>query len=115
MNGYLKVEYSPRLQGEVSLVGAKNAVLPIMASLILTEGKSKLTNVPYSDDVLMMKQLLQDLGAHVFFDKDKTPFLLSPILRHSSKGRSEKVAAFPSLGRKSMGLITQQALRQGIR
>lgn len=69
MDGYLKIEHSPRLHGECSLVGAKNAVLVIMASLILTEGKSKLTNVPNSDDVLQMMKLLQDLGAEVSFDK----------------------------------------------
>jgi UDP-N-acetylglucosamine 1-carboxyvinyltransferase len=59
------VEKSLPLQGQVDLVGAKNAVLVIMASLILTEGRSILKNVPCSADVLQMIALLKDLGAEV--------------------------------------------------
>jgi len=65
---YMLIEGPTRLQGEVTLEGAKNAVLVIMASLILTDGKSRLTNVPVSSDVFQMIKLLQDLGAEVLFD-----------------------------------------------
>lgn len=65
----LWVQQSLSLQGTVSLVGAKNAVLVIMASLILTEGKSILRNVPCSADVLHMISVLQDLGAEIEFDE----------------------------------------------
>lgn len=64
---YIAIEQSPQLQGTLELVGAKNAVLVIIASLILTKGKSRLTNVPASDDVLQMIKLMQALGAEVFF------------------------------------------------
>lgn len=67
-DGYIITEKSCNLQGEVKLLGAKNAVLVIMASLILTKGKSILTNVPSSSDVLQMIELLRELGAIVFFD-----------------------------------------------
>ncbi|MCK5632355.1 UDP-N-acetylglucosamine 1-carboxyvinyltransferase [bacterium] len=70
-NEYIIVEQSFGLSGEVQLTGAKNAVLVIMASLILTSGKSKLKNVPASRDVLHMITLLKDLGAQVFFDQEK--------------------------------------------
>ena len=43
----------------------------IIASLILTEGISVLTNVPCSDDVLQMIELLRDLGAQIIFYADK--------------------------------------------
>lgn len=66
---YLVVEHSPALKGTVKLEGAKNAVLVIMASLILTSGKSRLTNVPASRDVHGMIALLTELGAQVFFDE----------------------------------------------
>ena len=56
-NGYLKVEQSPALAGEVELVGAKNAVLVIIVSLVLTAGKSVLHNVPLSADVFEMIEL----------------------------------------------------------
>lgn len=64
----LVIETSPSLTGTVELAGAKNAVLVIMASLLLTTGKSKLTNVPHSQDVLNMIHLLESLGADIVFD-----------------------------------------------
>ena len=53
-NSFLQVSQSLCLQGEISLLGAKNAVLVTMASLLLTEGKSRLAHVPASSDVLHM-------------------------------------------------------------
>lgn len=70
-NDFILVKQSLNLQGTVSLFGAKNAVLPIMASLILNGEKSTLYNVPNSQDVNHMVQLLHDLGACVQFDKNK--------------------------------------------
>lgn len=64
---YIAIEQSPALQGIIELNGAKNAVLVIIASLLLTKGKSRLTNVPASDDVFQMIKLMQTLGAQVFF------------------------------------------------
>ncbi len=63
-NAHLVIEQSWNLSGEVELVGAKNAVLVIMASLILTRGKSVLRNVPASSDVEQMILVLEELGAH---------------------------------------------------
>ncbi len=68
MDHYLKVKQSPKLSGEISLFGAKNAVLVIMASLLLTTGKSRLKNVPASSDIFHMIKLLHSLGAQVHFD-----------------------------------------------
>lgn len=65
---HIIIEQSRNLHGTVELAGAKNAVLVIMASLILTDGKSVLTNVPANDDVFQMIKLLRDLGAVVTFD-----------------------------------------------
>lgn len=64
---YIAIENSSALHGTIELVGAKNAVLVIIASLLLTKGKSRLTNVPASDDVLQMIKLMQSLGAQIFF------------------------------------------------
>jgi len=64
----LIVEQSLHLAGEASLFGAKNAVLVIMASLLLTQGKNILRNVPGSEDVHQMIKLLQSLGASIHFD-----------------------------------------------
>lgn len=67
--GYLAIEQSGPLCGEVELSGAKNAVLVIMASLILTKGISYLRNVPHLSDVIDMMQVLEALGAEVFFSE----------------------------------------------
>jgi UDP-N-acetylglucosamine 1-carboxyvinyltransferase len=64
---YIAIEQSSALNGSIELIGAKNAVLVIISSLLLTRGKSRLTNVPASDDVLQMIKLMQTLGAEVFF------------------------------------------------
>ena len=80
---YISVEQSLGLQGEVGLVGAKNAVLVIIASLILTEGKSILRNVPCSADVIQMIALLEELGAHVMFYPEENLLEVDTTLIHS--------------------------------
>lgn len=71
MEECIVIKQSSALCGTAELAGAKNAVLVIMASLILTRGKSILTNVPLLNDVLQMIQLLQVLGATVVFNQKK--------------------------------------------
>lgn len=68
---YILVKKSKALRGTALLSGAKNAVLPIMAALVLTSGKSRLTNVPCLTDVENMIILLEQLGATVSFDREK--------------------------------------------
>ena len=74
---YLKIKQSPALSGEVSLFGAKNAVLVIMASLLLTRGTSRLKNVPASTDVGEMIKLLRSLGAIIEFDQKKRELVVN--------------------------------------
>jgi UDP-N-acetylglucosamine 1-carboxyvinyltransferase len=65
---YLEInQVGAPLQGTAQVIGAKNAVLVIMASLVLTNGKSRLFNVPNSADVWQMIKLLEQLGAQVTF------------------------------------------------
>lgn len=58
------------LNGTVELAGAKNAILPIMLSLILTSGVSRIRRVPVSQDVFVLIELLTVLGAQVTFDQE---------------------------------------------
>lgn len=51
------------LFGEVSVSGAKNSALPILASCIMTEGVCKILSVPDLSDVHIMCELLEELGA----------------------------------------------------
>lgn len=68
---YILVKKSEPLVGQVSLSGAKNSVLAVMASLLLTRGHSILRNVPDIEDVRQMILVLESLGARVSFDAEK--------------------------------------------
>jgi UDP-N-acetylglucosamine 1-carboxyvinyltransferase len=65
---FILTKQSQALHGIVELTGAKNAVLVIIASLLLAEGKSTLYNVPNSADVRGFIALMTELGALVHFD-----------------------------------------------
>lgn len=59
------VNNSGPLVGEVEISGSKNAVLPIMAAAILSDGKCEITDVPELRDVEVMCNLLRSIGATV--------------------------------------------------
>ncbi|WP_422803309.1 UDP-N-acetylglucosamine 1-carboxyvinyltransferase [Streptococcus sp. FT1-106] len=60
-----------RLDGEVVIEGAKNAVLPLLAATILPEsGKTILRNVPILSDVFTMNNVVRGLGISVEFNED---------------------------------------------
>jgi len=54
-----------RLAGEVSVTGAKNSVLKLMAATLLAEGTTTLRAVPDILDVAIMSELLRRLGCTV--------------------------------------------------
>ncbi|MFT4147178.1 MAG: UDP-N-acetylglucosamine 1-carboxyvinyltransferase [Micrococcaceae bacterium] len=64
----IRVAGPSRLEGSVSVPGAKNSVLKLMAATLLAVGKSKITNVPEILDVTIMAELLRRLGCDVEHD-----------------------------------------------
>jgi UDP-N-acetylglucosamine 1-carboxyvinyltransferase len=54
-----------RLRGTVSVTGAKNSVLKLMAAALLAEGRTTLRRVPDILDVEIMAELLRRLGCDV--------------------------------------------------
>jgi len=62
---YIEIEGGVQLHGDVRVSGAKNAALPIIASLLLTTGETRLRNVPRVRDVVTFGQVLQALGAKI--------------------------------------------------
>ncbi|MGD9855106.1 MAG: UDP-N-acetylglucosamine 1-carboxyvinyltransferase [Planctomycetaceae bacterium] len=56
------------LSGEVTVSGAKNAALPIMAAALATDGTCRLRNVPDLVDVRTLSTLLGELGTTVARD-----------------------------------------------
>lgn len=65
------VQKSGPLHGSVTVSGAKNAVLPIMAAGLLADGPCEILEVPALMDVAVMCELLKSVGAHVTSDYDK--------------------------------------------
>jgi UDP-N-acetylglucosamine 1-carboxyvinyltransferase len=65
---YIEIEGGVQLHGHVRVSGAKNAALPIMASLLLTTGEARLRNVPRVRDVVTFGKVLQALGAKIRTD-----------------------------------------------
>src|SRR6201996_4588964 len=58
------------LHGEVTISGAKNAVLPLMAATLLTEEPCVIRRVPNLSDVKFMAKILEWLGATVKIQGD---------------------------------------------
>ena len=56
----------------MSISGAKNSALPCMAASILTPETITLHNIPYVRDIITMRRLLEDLGAHVLTPELRT-------------------------------------------
>lgn len=66
------VKGGKRLYGNVKIEGAKNAVLPVLAaSLIASEGKSVISDVPTLDDVYTINEVLRNLNAKVQFKNNQ--------------------------------------------
>jgi len=60
-----------KLKGTVSVKGAKNSALPLLAATLLTDEPSRLTNVPTTlRDVQTMVRMLKSLGVLVEVDQD---------------------------------------------
>jgi len=59
-----------RLRGDVSVSGAKNSALPLMAAALLAEDESIIDNVPDLRDIQTMLRLLRFLGAKVHYENN---------------------------------------------
>ena len=58
-----------RLEGEIRISGAKNAVLPIMAATLLADGPVIVRNVPHLHDVTTTMELLGYMGVDLVVDE----------------------------------------------
>ncbi len=65
----LVVEGGRRLEGEVTISGSKNSVLPIIAATLLTDEKCVIRNVPVLRDTNTMLKIIKTLGKNVEFEK----------------------------------------------
>jgi UDP-N-acetylglucosamine 1-carboxyvinyltransferase len=69
-NEYFQVVGGARLSGEVTVYGAKNSALKLMAASLLAVGESTIENVPDIADVHIMEELLTRLGCKCSYDRN---------------------------------------------
>ena len=67
----LVIEGGKSLAGEVTISGAKNSSLPLMAATLLAEGKSRLKNVLESEDTKAVINACSALGAEIIRKGDR--------------------------------------------
>ena len=68
MSGRFVIEGARPLKGHIHVEGAKNAVLPMLAAVLLCHGTVKLRNCPRLSDVESMLCILQWLGCRCSWD-----------------------------------------------
>lgn len=78
----LKIKGEAKLSGEISISGAKNAALPLIAASILSQNELELFNVPEVADIKTLLELLQNLGGKTQF-KDNTAVINTKMLNKS--------------------------------
>ena len=66
----LLIEGGAALTGSINASGAKNSVLPILASSLLLSDKLVLKNIPHLKDVTTMIEVIGSMGANITLDED---------------------------------------------
>lgn len=69
---FIRVKKSAPLKGEVSIDGAKNAALPILAAALLNPHETIIADIPPLRDVKIMVEVLEALGADVEYLDETT-------------------------------------------
>ena len=80
MSEYIEIVGGNRLEGEVRVSGAKNAVLPLMLASLLTGERCEFSNVPNLDDVNLVVQILEYFGGEVQHQKSKVSVVVPRLV-----------------------------------
>lgn len=62
---YLQIHKTPKIQGNISISGAKNSALPILAATLLSKNEVSISNLPDVADVKTLAKLLEHLGVNL--------------------------------------------------
>lgn len=73
-----------KLSGEVKISRAKNAYLPILAAILLTDKRIRLKNLPDLRDIKTMMELLGNLGVKISKEDEYTVFDASNLQSHEA-------------------------------
>ncbi|MDP3996718.1 MAG: UDP-N-acetylglucosamine 1-carboxyvinyltransferase [bacterium] len=106
-NGSFKIigATEPSLEGEISISGAKNAAIKVMAATLLFEDKVRLANIPLIEDLFTISEIMKAIGVSVSFPKEHEAELFcgdisSEIPKElAEKTRSSMVVTAPLLAR----------------
>ncbi len=97
-----RIQGGETLKGEVSIGGAKNSVLKLLAASILVKGCTKIYNVPELTDVSIMLKVLSELGAKLDYNKEEKSVVIDATDISSITAKYELVskmrASFTVLG-----------------
>jgi UDP-N-acetylglucosamine 1-carboxyvinyltransferase len=74
----IRVQGGARLTGDVSVGGAKNSALKLMAVALLAQGRTVVTNVPRITDIAIMAEVLRRLGCEVRLDSGEAVIDVPP-------------------------------------
>ena len=77
-----RIRGGKRIAGELSVGGAKNAVLPILAAVCLNEGVNEIHNCPPIADTFASIEILESIGCKVVFEGTKLTVDTSGALSH---------------------------------
>ncbi|HKI45901.1 MAG TPA: hypothetical protein VKA08_11280, partial [Balneolales bacterium] len=66
------------LKGTIPVSGSKNGALPLMASAILADGPTTISNVPRLRDIYTFNNVLRVTGARVDFDEEHNTLTVDP-------------------------------------
>lgn len=75
--GKFLIEKSTFLKGKVKIEGAKNSALPILCSCLLASGEIILNRVPFLNDIYVMCELLEELGAKIEKDEKRRRLIIN--------------------------------------
>lgn len=78
----LIIEGGAVLDGEVTISGAKNAVLPLLAATLLAETPMTIRNVPRLKDVTTLAAVIEGMGVGVNFDENNDIQVDTSSIRH---------------------------------
>ena len=74
----LIIEGGTPLEGAIEVNGSKNAALPILLSSILLESPQTFRNVPDLRDIHTTRKLLELLGLHCAYDRERHEMRMEP-------------------------------------
>lgn len=66
----IRINGNKKLTGEIKISGSKNSALALIPIALLSDGVVTIDNVPRVSDIIVLKEILEYLGAKVSFDNN---------------------------------------------